>query len=175
MNHQNPDVPRHSSHTPWWLLSLALVAGLWLVIVFKVAGAFLALGLLGIVILASRRPDAIEIDALASSISLSAQDINDTLVEFDQFCSSPDAKNLEDRTFLRPALADKDSSVPAIAQFHEDYANAQRFLHRLPARLAGSLSVKQAERLLTITDERAELLRQSWLQARQAAREIGPS
>lgn len=173
MSLPHPDAPRHSSNTPWWLLTLALVVSVWLILIFKVAGAFLAIGLLGLMVLVSRRPDAIEIDALASSISLSAQDISDVLEEFDKFCTGTDATSLEDRTLLRPALADKDSTIPEIAQFHEDYANAQRFLHRLPARLAGPLTVRQGERLLDITDERAELLRRSWLEARRVARERG--
>lgn len=171
----NSDMSRCTPPPPTWLLALTVAAGMALVLIFKVPGIFLVLGLLGFVFLANRRTDDIEIDALASSIALSAEDIGDVIAEFDAFCSAPDARNLEDRTLLRPALADRDSTIPEILQFHEDYANAQRFLHRLPARLAAPLSVSQAERLLRITDERAELLRVSWLEARRAAREHGPS
>lgn len=169
------DMSRHTTPPPAWLLALTVAAGMALILIFKVPGIFLALGLLGFVFLASKRTDDIEIDALVSSIALSAEDIGDVLAEFDAFCNAHDAHNLEDRTLLRPALADRDSTIPEIVQFHEDYANAQRYLHRLPARLTAPLSVNQAERLLRITDERAELLRASWLEARRVAREHGPS
>lgn len=175
MSSSNRYIPRRTNNLPWWLLTFALLLCTWLIVLFKLPGVLLSLGIMGLLMISTRRPDAIEIDALISSISLSAEDISDVIKEFDEFCQSPDAKHLEDRTLLRPSLLDRDSEVTAIMQFHEDYANAQRFLHRLPARLSGEMSVKQAERLLAITDDRAKILRQSWLDARQAARKLGPS
>lgn len=159
--------------TPWWALTLALVASIWLILTFKVAGAFLALGVLGLTVIASRRPDAIEVQAIVASIRLSSEDISAVLDEFDAFRTGPGPDDMEDRLFRRPALLDPDSAVPEIAAFYDDMANAQRFLHRLPARLAGKLTVRQADRLLAITDDRARHLQQSWHSARRAAWEIG--
>ncbi|QMV85477.1 hypothetical protein HW450_01625 [Corynebacterium hindlerae] len=164
-------VPRRNSSLPWWLIALSLLGCMWLIFTLKTVGLLLSLGIIGMLMVASRRrPDAVEIDALRASILLSAQDITDVLDEFDQFCTSPDAQHLEDRTLLRPALLERDSVNPDIAGFHEDCANAQRFLHRLPARINAPLSVSQAERLLAITDDRAASLRESWITARRVAR-----
>lgn len=169
----NTWAPRRDGGAPWWIYLATLLLSLWLIFYLKHIGVILVIGIVGLLaVLSSRRPDALEIDALVASIQLSAQDITDVLDEFDDFASSEQARHIEDRTFLRPALLEQDSRVPAIAGFHEDYANAQRFLHRLPARLSANLSVSQAERLLDITDDRAATLRQSWIDARRAARLI---
>ncbi|MEJ5927085.1 hypothetical protein WG915_00450 [Corynebacterium sp. H128] len=159
---------------PVWLLLPVLAVCLLLIWLLKVPGLVLSLVILGLFANAySRRAGAGELSATLAAIELSARDISDVLDEFDEFCTGADAEQLADRTLLRPALADKDCTVPAIASFHEDYANAQRYLHRLPARLAAPMSQHQAAHLLEITDERAAVLRQSWVAARRAARELG--
>ncbi|MEJ5996923.1 hypothetical protein [Corynebacterium sp. H130] len=168
-------IPRRTARIPWWLLTLAFLLCIWMMVTLKVSGVLLSIGVAGLLLIATRRPDGLEIEAIVASIQLSAEDLADVISDFDRFCTSPDVQSLEDRTLLRPALMDRDTQVPEIATFHEDVANAQRFLHRLPARLAGELSVKQAEKLLMITDERVAALRESWLSARRAARDIGPN
>lgn len=160
---------RRAESLPWWALAIAVLIGLWLVVTFKLLGVVIAACTIALLAW-SMRPRVLEIDAVVASIQLSCQDIEDVLTEFDNFCTGQDPRNVEDRVLLRPALLDRDSTDPQIAGFHEDYANNQRFLHRMPARLGAPLSLRQAQRLLDLTDERAEALRTSWLQARRAAR-----
>lgn len=171
-----PDFPNEPNH---WrtqaAVALLAVCCIALVVWMKTAGIVLAVAC-GLVVFffLKQRPDAQELLAIKDSIRLSADDITQTLDEFDFFVSSPHPDALADRTLTRPALADKDCLEPRIEKFHYLYASSLRFLNRLDARLASDLTVSQAESILAITDERALELQESWVQARRAAAELGP-
>lgn len=113
--------------------------------------------------------------SLVTSIRLSAEEISDVQLEWQQFLTSPEADALADRTLVRPALADPDCGDKAIEKFHYEISNANRFLGRLDARLQQNLVASELETLLKVTDERALELRETWLDARKAAQKLGPN
>ncbi|MDO5511319.1 hypothetical protein [Corynebacterium sp.] len=166
-----PEPPRQR-----WILAIILAACVAVLVIFRLQGLLLILPILAVALLVmSRRPDGAETLALRSSITLSAEDIEDIIAEFDRFAAGTDTESIADRTLTRPALLDLDCRDPDIAAFHHEYATARRFLSRLDARLAAdSLEVSQLETLLTVTDMRALELREAWLAARQAAQRLGP-
>lgn len=121
------------------------------------------------------RPDASEQKTLRSSISLSADDIEDVAEEFEHFAHSPEAEAIADRTLHRPALLDPECQDPAVEKFHYQLSTAKRFLRRLEARLSSpSMETNELEQLLTVTDQRSFELKESWLEARRAALALGP-
>lgn len=121
------------------------------------------------------RPDASEQKTLRSSISLSADDIEDVVEEYEYFAHSTEAEAIADRTLHRPALLDLECEDSAIEKFHYQLSTAKRFLRRLDARLAKSnMETSEIEQLLKITDQRALELKESWLAARRAALALGP-
>lgn len=138
-----------------------------LLVVVLVLGALLYLG---------RRPGADpEIEGLRASIQLACEEVEDTLHQYENFAHGGDAESLADRTLHRPALLDADSDDPAIARFHFERAAARRFLGRIRAKLASpALGVRELEGLLSVADGRASELGQSWVEARRAARHLGP-
>ena len=165
-----PNPPRQR-----WILLLIIAACVAVLVIFRLQGLLLILPILAVAMLVmSRRPDTTETLALRSSITLSAEDIEDVIAEFDRFATGTDAEAIADRTLNRPALLDLDCTDPDIAAFHHEYATARRFLSRLDARLAAeNLEVSQLETLLTVTDMRALEIKETWLAARQAAQRLG--
>lgn len=161
---------------PWVLVATA-AACVVVLVMFRLQGLILLVPILLVALMVLRyRPDATEVTALRSSISLSAEDLRDVLDEFDRFSDDADADALADRTLHRPALLDQDCSDPEIEEFHYQQATARRFLNRLEARLANpDLEIGQLETLLSVTDQRVLELRESWLTARQAAKRLGPN
>lgn len=159
-----------------WLLAGTVAACAVVLIWFRLQGLILLLPILLVAIMVLRyRPDATEVNALRSSILLSAEDISDVLDEYNRFAGDSDAEALADRTLHRPALLDQDCAHPDIEEFHYQRSTARRFLNRLDARLANpDLEISQLEILLSVTDERALELKESWLAARQAAQRLGP-
>lgn len=159
-----------------WVLAATVAACLLVLAWFRLQGVILLVPILLVAIMMLRyRPDATEVTALRSSIRLSAEDIVDVLEEYNQFTGDPDADALADRTLHRPALLDHDCTDPDIEDFHYQQATARRFLNRLDARLANpDLEIVQLETLLSVTDQRALELKESWLSARQAAKRLGP-
>ncbi|MGD7001071.1 hypothetical protein [Corynebacterium halotolerans] len=157
-----------------WLTAIALLC-LILVVWLKFYGLLLAAPIIFMTLLLVRnRHDAPETTALRSSIELSAEDISDVIADYDHFVSSPDTDAIADRTLHRPALLDADCADPDIERFHFQCQTNRRFLHRLQARLAGELSVAELEQLLSITDQRATELKESWFLARRSAKRLGP-
>lgn len=155
-----------------WVL-LAICCAL-LVLFLRAQGVFLAIVILAVAFFFSMyRPNRREQTTLASSILLSREDILDVLAEYDAFLTSPDAKNLADRTLERPALADENCHHPAIAEFRFLAQSARRFISRIEIRLKWEPTVPQLEALLTVTDKRAEDIRAAWLEARRVAAQLG--
>lgn len=160
----------------WWILLIIVVSILLILAILRVQGLLLILPIAVIAVLVlGKRPDTSETRALRSSITLSSEDIQDVIAEFEMFSSSPEAEHMADRTLTRPALLDADCSDPDIEAFRHEYATARRFLGRLEARLAkNDLDIPQLESLLKVTDQRALALRETWIAARQAAQRLGP-
>lgn len=158
-------------------ISLTLIACVTLIVLLKVPGLFISALLAAAVwLMASAQPMKSEHAALRTSIQLSAEDLRDVMAEFEKFESATDPDTLADRTLHRPALLDLDLSDEDIEAFHFQYAASARFLRRLPSRLNNPmLSTQQLEHLLTITDQRASELQESWLAARKAAFKLGPN
>ncbi|MBK4138150.1 hypothetical protein [Corynebacterium macginleyi] len=165
--------PRNQRALVSFLLILCTIA---LVVTLKLPGLIIATMLVGAGwFMLCTRPDSAERQALRSSISLSADDIQDVITEFEEFETSTEAEPLADRTLYRPALLDLDCSHPAIDAFHYELAGARRFLRRLNLRIhAHGMRTQDLETLLRVTDERACELRESWLAARRAAFRLGP-
>ncbi|APT92374.1 hypothetical protein CPHO_05110 [Corynebacterium phocae] len=166
-----------SSHQVRLTLSVVLtfVACVALVLLLKVPGVIISIFLAAAVwLMATARPAASEEAALRTSIQLSAEDLRDVMEDFERFETSPSAEALADRTLHRPALLDLDVVNPEIEDFHHQYTSAARYLNRLPARLADpTLTPSQLEKLLNVTDQRADDLRESWMRARRAAKALG--
>ena len=117
-----PDPPRQR-----WILLLIIAACVAVLVIFRLQGLLLILPILAVAMLVmSRRPDTTETLALRFSITLSAEDIEDVIAEFDRFATGTDAEAIADRTLNRPALLDLDCTDPDIAAFHHEYATARR-------------------------------------------------
>lgn len=162
------------TRTLWIIVAVACIL---LVFTSRALGVLVALGLvLGVALYLARRPEADpEARTLRTSIQLACEDIEDTLGQFDSFATSNYADSLADRTMHRPALLEPDCDDPDISKFHFEASAARRFLTRLNARLANQdLPVRDLEKLLEVTDERGRQLRDSWVDARRAARRLGP-
>ncbi|MCQ9332809.1 hypothetical protein NQ042_01630 [Corynebacterium phoceense] len=157
-------------------MALTLGACVVLIVLLKVPGLMISFLLVGAALLMmSARPESTEHDALRTSIQLSSEDIRDVMAQFEDFEVSQDTDIIADRTLHRPALLDLDTNDPDIEAFHYQCASASRFLKRLPARLASPmLDTNQLEQILSVTDQRAASLQESWLAARQAAFRLGP-
>lgn len=170
-----PDSPRTPVSRGALSIGLTIVACIVLIVLLKIPGVFISLVLAAAVwLMSSARPQSAEIQALRSSIRLSAEDIRDVMAEFEHFETSMDPDSLADRTLHRPALLDLDTNDAEVEAFHYQYATAGRFLKRLPGRLANPmLGTGQLEQLLTVTDQRAAELKESWLAARRAAQRLG--
>ncbi|WP_156232719.1 hypothetical protein [Corynebacterium occultum] len=141
----------------------------------KFYGLLLAIPVLLVTVLVARaRPDATEARALRSSVELSAEDIQNVILEFENFRGAPDTDAMADRTLHRPALLDEDCDHPDLENFRFQFNSNRRFLSRLPARLAADLTVTELEQLLHVTDQRAESLKDAWLTARRSAKQLGP-
>lgn len=171
-----PDFTPPPSARPTAAIALGLVACVALVYLLKVPGLFISLMLLAAAWLAvTTKPTSSENTALRTSISLSAEDIRDTLSAFVDFETSMEADAIADRTLHRPALLDLDGNDPDIEAFHYQVASAKRYLKRLPARMANPmLDTNSLEQLLSVTDQRAASLQEAWLNARRAALKLGP-
>ena len=167
-----------SSYSRRSTLAMALTLGACVILIalLKVPGLMISFLLVGAALLMmSARPESTEHDALRTSIQLSSEDIRDVMAQFEDFEVSQDMDIIADRTLHRPALLDLDTNDPDIEVFHYQYASASRFLKRLPARLASPmLDTNQLEQILSVTDQRAASLQESWLAARQAAFRLGP-
>ncbi|AKK08991.1 hypothetical protein HCH15_04285 [Corynebacterium testudinoris] len=160
-----------------WPLVVIIVVALFVFAWLRLQGLLLLLPILAIAaLLLWKRPNSTETDSLRTSIALSADDIRDVIAEYEHFSTSPDADALADRTLHRPALADHYCDDPAIESFHHQSSTARRYLSRLEARLANrDLEVGQLENLLNVTDERALEIKNAWLEARHAAKRLGPN
>lgn len=152
-----------------------VVALLVLLSVLKLPGLLISLIIIPLaVFMLHSRPDASEQKTLKASISLSSDDIQDVVDEFEQFALSSDATDIADRTLHRPALLDAECGDEAIEHFHYQLSTAKRFLRRLDARLDSNMETSEFEKLLVITDQRALELKESWLSARRSALSLGP-
>lgn len=158
--------------------SIAIVVAAFVVLsVLRLPGVIICLIILPIALfMLYSRPDASEQKTLRSSISLSADDIQDVVDEYEHFAHSVDTAAIADRTLHRPALMDTECEDPAVEQFHYQLSTAKRYLRRLDARLVKTnMETSEFEQLLKITDQRALELKESWLVARRAALALGPN
>ncbi|MCU9518507.1 hypothetical protein N7326_01305 [Corynebacterium sp. ES2794-CONJ1] len=159
---------------PTWPWPVVLVCCALLIFFFKIEGVLLSVFILaGVFLITKFQPNYQEGSALKSSISLSKEDIEDVLAEYDKFLHGMEADDLADRTIIRPALADSDCTEPDISEFIFLSKTSKRFVSRLDSRLRRNLSVTQLEELLKITDARALELQESWMRARRAAQRLG--
>ncbi|HCG46533.1 hypothetical protein [Corynebacterium flavescens] len=154
---------------------LAVSATVFLIATLKLPGLVIALALTAAAwLMFNSRPASSEQIALRNSIRLSAEDLQDVIIEFQDFELSEDTEAIADRTLHRPALLDLDCASPDIEAFHFDLAGARRFLRRLNTRLQfSSVTNDELETLLKVTDKRATELKDSWLLARKAALALG--
>ncbi|MDO4760738.1 MAG: hypothetical protein Q4A31_02310 [Corynebacterium sp.] len=168
------DALDHDNREPWWPWAVVILGCVLLVYFLRYEGFILAAIIMAVAIFVARsQPHNQEATALKSSITLSREDIEDTLAKYDQFLSSPDVDHVADRTLHRPALADPDCSDPDISRFLFLVSTSRRFVSRVDARLRRSLSVPQLEALLQVTDARALELQEAWIQARRTAHRLG--
>lgn len=120
-------------------------------------------------------PAYFEANALRSSIELACEDIQDILDQYTQFATSNDPDSLADRTLHRPELLNPDSEDPNISQFHLEAHAARRFINRMTAKITDpSLDVRELEQFLEVADQRCSNLKLSWIDARRAAKRLGP-
>lgn len=157
-------------------LLLLVVAALALISFLRTAGVIIVtIAAIALAFHLIRSASSPETASLRGSVRLSAENLAAVLAEYEQFSASPDAPHLADRTLYRPALLDPGCADPDITAFHAHRAASLRFLGRLERHLENpNLSVRELESLLTTTDERSQQLEQSWWEARQAARRLGP-
>ena len=113
--------------------------------------------------------------ALVESLRLSLEDLSDIVDEWNAFLHSDDPEQLADRTFRRPELSNRDTTVAVIAEFHDSVAGARRWARKVNVRLSGKyrLSENELELLLNTTDQRTSELRDLWRRARVAALAYG--
>lgn len=166
----------HSSGAIAALIILACITGMGLVYSLKAFGFVLAiaLGVLSFILWRQWAPEHAEAERLRLAIADTATEMRTVLAEFDRFCHDPSPEYLADRTLYRPELANADSRDECIGQFHFVRGTAERYLTRLEAHLASPrLSVRQLEKLLTLTDQRLYQLQWAWTDARARARELG--
>lgn len=168
---------RESAYRPMnspGIWAVLVVCNMLLVAFFRTQGIVLALIITAVAIFFQLyRPDRREQDTLISSILLSREDITDVLSAYDAFLTSPDAKNLADRTLERPALRDEACNHPVIAEFRFLASTTRRFVTRVEVRLQRDLTIPQLEALLAVTDKRAVEIRDAWVEARRVAAQLG--
>ncbi|MBV7281078.1 MULTISPECIES: hypothetical protein [Corynebacterium] len=157
-----------------WTHYILLVCCVALIVFLRFEGIILVLLVSGVVWYTLRnRPDSKETAAVVSSIRYSAEDIQDTISEYERFLTGTDTDSIADRTLQRPALADPDCTDPDIEEFHHEYSTAKRFLNRLNSKLETHDTIPQLESLLAITDRRAAALEERYQSARRAALRLG--
>ena len=157
--------------------ALVLAAVVLLVFTLKLPGLLLsALLIIGAILLVRRVQIDPEVMAIRSSLQYARDDIAEVLDAYEQLQHGASASDIADRTLHYPALANPDNSVPQVNEFLLRASSARRFLERIDGYLESTSTDKaQLERILTVADERAFELQESWDDARRAAKEIGPA
>ena len=157
--------------------ALVLAAVVLLVFTLKLPGLMLsALLIIGAILLVRRVQIDPEVLAIRSSLQYARDDIAEVLDAYEQLQYGASASDIADRTLHYPALANPDNSVPQVNEFLLRASSARRFLERIDGYLESTSTDKaQLERILTVADERAFELQESWDDARRAAKEIGPA
>ncbi|WKD61404.1 hypothetical protein CCICO_06920 [Corynebacterium ciconiae DSM 44920] len=157
-----------------WTHYVLLICCVALIVFLRFEGIILVLLVAAVVGFTLRhRPDSKETAAVVSSIRYSAEDIQDTIAEYERFLTGTDTDSIADRTLQRPALADPDCNDPDIEEFHHEYSTAKRFLNRLNSKLETHDTIPQLETLLAVTDRRAAALQERYQRARRAALRLG--
>lgn len=117
-----------------------------------------------------------EIESLKASLRVARDDIAQIIAEYDDIIAGATTDAIADRTLNYPALTDSRSDVPEIEEFQLRLGSSRRFVGRVDKHLlAGDLDRHSLERLITIADQRAAELAESWSDARRAARRLGPA
>lgn len=157
--------------------AFVLAACVVLVLSLKLPGLLLsALLIVGAILFARRMQVDPEVIAIRSSLQYARDDIAEVLDAYEQLQHGASASDIADRTLHYPALANPDNSVPQVNEFLLRASSARRFLERIDGYLESTSTDKaQLERILTVADERAFELQESWDDARRAAKEIGPA
>ncbi|WP_293831198.1 hypothetical protein [uncultured Corynebacterium sp.] len=157
--------------------AFVLAACVVLVLSLKLPGLLLsALLIVGAILFARRIQVDPEVLAIRSSLQYARDDIAEVLDAYEQLQHGASASDIADRTLHYPALANPDNSVPQVNEFLLRASSARRFLERIDGYLESTSTDKaQLERILTVADERAFELQESWDDARRAAKEIGPA
>lgn len=157
--------------------AFVLAACVVLVLSLKLPGLLLsALLIIGAILFARRMQVDPEVLAIRSSLQYARDDIAEVLDAYEQLQHGASASDIADRTLHYPALANPDNSVPQVNEFLLRASSARRFLERIDGYLESTSTDKaQLERILTVADERAFELQESWDDARRAAKEIGPA
>ena len=157
--------------------ALVLAAVVLLVFTLKLPGLMLsALLIIGTILLVRRVQVDPEVLAIRSSLQYARDDIAEVLDAYELLQHGASASDIADRTLHYPALANPDNSVPQVNEFLLRASSARRFLERIDGYLESTSTDKaQLERILTVADERAFELQESWDDARRAAKDIGPA
>lgn len=117
-----------------------------------------------------------EIESLRASLRVARDDIEQVLGEYDDLLQGPSTDALADRTLHYPELANPHSRLAEVQDFHLRRSSAKRFLARVDTHLlSDDLDRTSLERMLSIADQRAADLAESWTDARRAARDYGPA
>lgn len=117
-----------------------------------------------------------EIESLRASLRVSRDDIEQVVGEYDDLLQGASTDALAARTLHYPELANPHSRLTEVEDFHLRLSSAKRFLARVDAHLLNDdLDRTSLERMISIADQRAADLAESWTDARRAARNHGPA
>lgn len=170
------DKPRRGREGAIWL-TLALVVAIILGSRLGWIGLFLGLliGAIAFVGFWNSTTDP-EIEALKASLRVARDDIAQVVAEYENLLTGMTTDAIADRTLHYPALADPRTGIPEIEDFHLRLGSARRFVGRVDKHLLDDdLDRHSLERMLSIADQRASDLAESWTDARRAARKNGPT
>ena len=157
--------------------SLILAVAILLVVFLRLPGLLIAvlLVILGIAVHGRYNTNP-EVASLKASLRIARDDMAEILQNYEDLQHGTSTQAVADRTLNYPALANGDVSHHAISEFLLRSSSARRFIARIDGYLESpDIDRYQLERLITVADERALELAESWDDARRAARQIGPA
>lgn len=168
--------PKRSTEGAIWL-TLALVVAILLATRFGWTGLILGCVIAAVAFIGywNSTMDP-EVESLKASLRVARDDIEQIVDEYHEFLNGSSTDALADRTLNYPELANPNSKLPAVEDFHLRLGSARRFISRVDAHLLNDdLDRHSLERILSIADQRAADLAESWTDARKAARRRGPA
>ena len=157
--------------------ALVLALAILLVVFFRLPGLIIAILLVVFGVAVHRRYNINpEVASLKASLRIARDDMAEILQSYEDLQHGTSTQAVADRTLNYPALANGDVSHHAISEFLLRSSSARRFIARIDGYLESpDIDRYQLERLISVADERALELSESWDDARRAARQIGPA